>query len=114
MKIYALDFPGHEGLVKPEMVIPRGDSPAGRAIDTGKPLVARGAELDEYASEVVRLLRAEGLQTICCIPLTNRARTVGTLNLASRRLDGFSAADIEFVPQVAAQMAIAGANTIAF
>src|SRR5712692_7487558 len=114
LKIYALDFPGHEGLVKPEMVIPRGDSPAGRAIDTGKPLVARGAELDEYASEVVRVLRAEGLQTICCIPLTNRARTFGTLNLSSRRLDVFSAADIELVQQVAAQIAIAVENAMAF
>src|SRR5260370_31252781 len=114
MKIYALDFPGNEGLVKPEMVIPRGASAAGRAIDTGKPLVARGAELDEYASEVVRLLRAEGLQTICCIPLTNRARTFGTLNLASRRLDVFSAADIELVQQVTAQIAIAVENAMAF
>src|SRR5258707_11145022 len=114
LKIYALDFPGHQGVLKPEMVIPRGDSPAGRAIDTGKPLVARGAELDEYASEVVRVLRAEGLQTICCIPLTNRARTFGTLNLASRRLDVFSATDIEFVQQVASQIALAVENALAF
>src|ERR1700675_3391245 len=114
LKIYALDFPGHQGLLKPEMVVSRGDSPAGRAIEAGKPLVARGAELDEYASDVVRLLRAEGLQTICCIPLTNRARTFGTLNLASRRLDVFSAADIEFVQQVAAQIALAVENAMAF
>jgi len=114
LKIYALDFPGHQGLLKPEMVIPRGDSPAGRAIDAGKPLVARGAELDEYASELVKLLRAEGLQTICCIPLTNRARTFGTLNLASRRLDVFSATDIEFVQQVASQIALAVENALAF
>jgi formate hydrogenlyase transcriptional activator len=114
LKIYALDFPGHQGLLKPEMVIPRGDSPAGRAIDAGKPLVARGAELDEYSSEIVKLLRAEGLQTICCIPLTNRGRTFGTLNLASRRLDVFGAADIEFVQQVAAQIAIAVENAMAF
>src|ERR1700726_1303380 len=114
LKIYALDFPGHQGLLKPEMVVSRTDSPAGRAIEMGKPLVAHGAELDEYASEVVRLLRAEGLQTICCIPLTNRARTFGTLNLASRRLDVFSATDIEFVQQVAAQIAIAVENAMAF
>src|SRR5882762_9063936 len=56
LKIYALDFPGHQGLLQPEMVVSRGDSPAGRAIESGKPLVARGAELEEYASEVVRLL----------------------------------------------------------
>src|ERR1700687_1814888 len=114
LKIYALDFPGHQEFFNPETVIPRDASPAGRAIAEGRPLIARGAELDKYPSEVVRQLRAEGLQMICCIPLTNRARTFGTLNLASRSTDAFSAADIEFVQQVAAQIAIAVENALAF
>jgi formate hydrogenlyase transcriptional activator len=114
LKIYALDFPGHQGFFKPETVVPRDASPAGRAIAQGKTLVASGAELDEYPSEIVRQLRAEGLQTICCIPLTNRARTFGTLNLASRSAEGFNARDIEFVQQVAAQIAIAVENALAF
>src|SRR6266403_2919111 len=114
LKIYALDFPGHQGFFKPESVVPRDSSPAGRAIAQGQTLVASGAELDEYQSEIVRQLRAEGIETICCIPLTNRARTFGTLNLASRSADGFSAADIEFVQQVAAQIAIAVENALAF
>jgi formate hydrogenlyase transcriptional activator len=114
LKIYALDFPGRQGLLKPEMTIPRDASPAGRAIVEARTLVARGAELDQYASEVVRLLRAEGLQVICCIPLTNRGRTFGTLNLASRRTDAFSVTDIELVQQVAAQVAIAVENALAF
>jgi formate hydrogenlyase transcriptional activator len=114
LKIYALDFPGRQGLLKPEMTIPRDVSPSGRAISEGRPVVSRGAELDQYQGELVRLLRAEGLQTVCCIPLTNRGRTFGTLNLASRRTDVFSAADIELVQQVAAQVAIAVENALAF
>jgi len=114
LKIFALDFPGHQGFFKPETVVPRDSSPAGRAIAQGKTLVVSGAELDEYQSDVVRQLRAEGLQTICCIPLTNRGRTFGTLNLASRNTDGFNAGDIEFVQQVAAQIAIAVENALAF
>jgi formate hydrogenlyase transcriptional activator len=114
LKIYALDFPGRQGLLKPEMIIPRDASPAGRAIAEVRTLIARGAELDQYKSEVVRLLRTEGLQTICCIPLTNRGRTFGTLNLASRRLDVFSAPDIELVQQVSAQVAIAVENAVAY
>jgi formate hydrogenlyase transcriptional activator len=114
LKIYALDFPGHQGFLKPETVIPRDTSPAGRAIAEGRPLLVRGAELDAYPSETVQFLRAEGLQMICCIPLTNRARTFGTLNLASRSTDAFNAADIEFVQQVAAQIAIAVENALAF
>jgi formate hydrogenlyase transcriptional activator len=114
LKIHALDFPGRQGLLKPEMTIPREASPAGRAIAEGRPLIARGAELDQYSSEVVRLLRTEGLQTICCIPLANRGRTFGTLNLASRRVDAFTPLDIELIQQVAAQIAIAVENALAF
>ena len=114
LKIHALDFPGRQGLLKPEMTIPREASPSGRAMAEGRTLISRGAELDQYSSEVVRLLRAEGLQVICCIPLTNRGRTFGTLNLASRRLDVFSPEDIELVQQVAAQVAIAVENALAF
>src|SRR5712672_646512 len=114
LKIYALDFPGHQGFFKAESVVPRDASPAGRAIAEGKTLVARGAELDIYPSEIVRQLRAEGMQTICCIPLTNRARTFGTLNLASRSTEGFNLADVEFVQQVAAQIALAVENALAF
>src|ERR1700722_4700557 len=87
LKIYALDFPGRQGLIKPELTIPRESSPAGRAIIENRTLISRGAEMDQYSSEIVRILRSEGIQIICCIPLSNRGRTFGTLNLASRRAD---------------------------
>jgi formate hydrogenlyase transcriptional activator len=114
LKIYALDFPGRQGLIKPELTIPRESSPAGRAIFENRTLISRGAEMDQYSSEVVRILRSEGMQIICCIPLSNRGRTFGSLNLASRRTDVFAPADIELVQQVAAQIAIAVENAIAF
>jgi formate hydrogenlyase transcriptional activator len=114
LKIHALDFPGRQSLIKAELTIPRESSPAGRAIIENRTLISRGAEMDQYSSEVVRLLRSEGMQIICCIPLTNRGRTFGSLNLASRRTDGFTPADIELVEQVAAQIAIAVENAIAF
>ena len=107
-------FPAASRLIKPELTIPRESSPAGRAIIENRTLISRGAEMDQYSSEVVRLLRSEGMQIICCIPLTNRGRTFGTLNLASRRTDGFTPADIELVQQVAAQIAIAVENALAF
>ena len=114
LRIYALDFPGHQDIFKPELTIPREDSPAGHAIANGQPLIASGAELDRYPSQIVRTLRAEGLQTICCIPLINHGRTFGTLNLASRREDAFPAQDVELLQQVAAQVAIAVENALAF
>jgi formate hydrogenlyase transcriptional activator len=114
LKIFALDFPGRQQLIKQEVVIPRDASPAGHAIATGKPLLARGEELDRYPSEIVRTLRAEGLQTICCIPLINHGHTFGTLNLSSRRIDAFTPPDVELLQQVGSQIAIAVENALAF
>jgi formate hydrogenlyase transcriptional activator len=114
LKIYALDFPGRQQLIKQEMIVPRDASPAGHAISTGKPLLARGAELHQYSSEIVRTLRNEGIQTICCVPLINHGDTFGTLNLASRRIDAFTPQDIELLLQVGGQIAIAVENALAF
>ncbi|MGB4783162.1 MAG: GAF domain-containing protein, partial [Candidatus Acidiferrum sp.] len=114
LRIHALDFPGNQGIFKPETTVPRDNSPAGRAIATGRPLVARGSELDQYHSEIIRVLRAEGLQAVCCTPLTHHGSTFGTLNLASRRIDAFTAQDVELLQPVGAQIAIAVENALAF
>jgi formate hydrogenlyase transcriptional activator len=114
LKIYALDFPSNPEIFKAETIVPADDSPAGRAIASGKPLVVSGAALDAYKTEIVRTLRTEGLQSACCIPLTNQGRTFGTLNLASRRDDAFRPEDVELLQQVSAQIAIAVENALAF
>jgi formate hydrogenlyase transcriptional activator len=114
LKIYALDFPGREGLIKSEVTIPREISPSGDAIASGKPVCARGVDLDRYPSEVMRILRNDGIQTICCIPLITRGRTFGTLNVASRRLDAFPGRDMQLLQPVGAQIAIAVENAFAF
>jgi formate hydrogenlyase transcriptional activator len=114
LKIHALDFPGHQGLFKQEITIPCDVSPAGHAISTGQLLLARGAELDRYPSEIIRILRGEGIQTVCCVPLVTHSHTFGSLNLASRRLDAFPPQDVELLQQVAAQIAIAVENALAF
>jgi formate hydrogenlyase transcriptional activator len=114
LRIYAFYFPSNQNIFKPDTVVPLENTPAGRAIATGQPCLARGAELDGYSSEVVSILRAEGLQAVCCVPLIHRDRTFGTLNLASRRLDAFTQADVELLQPVGAQIAIAVENALAF
>ena len=114
LRIYAYYFPPNQNIFKPDTIVPLENTPAGRAIATGLPCLARGSELDRYPSEVVSILRAEGVQAICCVPLVHRDRTFGTLNLASRRLDTFTPADVELLQPVGAQIAIAVENALAF
>src|SRR5467141_3864519 len=75
LKIHALDFPGRPGLLTREITVPRDTSPSGHAISTGLPLLARGAELERYSSEIIAMLRSDGIQTICCVPLITHGRT---------------------------------------
>jgi formate hydrogenlyase transcriptional activator len=114
LKIHSLDFPGKQNIFKPETFVPRDTTPAGRAISTSQPLIARGSELDHFDTEIIRTLRAEGLLAVCCIPLIHHGHTFGTLNLASKRIDSFSSEDVELLQPVAAQIAIAVENALAF
>jgi len=114
LKIHALDFSSRPGLFHQEITVPLETTPSGVCFTTAQPLLARGVEIDRFSNEIIRTLRAEGVQTICCVPLITQGRTFGTLNLASRREDAFPPQDIELLQQVAAQIAIAVENALAF
>src|SRR2546425_10855775 len=114
LKIHALDFPGNQSLFKQEITVPRDISPSGQAIASGQPFLARGAEIDRYQNEIIRSLRTSGVQTMCCVPLITHGQAFGTLNVAGRRVDAFSPQDVELLQQVAAQIAIAVENALAF
>src|SRR5882762_10415633 len=114
LKIHDLDFPGHQNLIKQEVTVPRGTSPSDQPIADGQPFLARGTEIDRYQNDVIRALRATGVQTMCCVPLITHGQAFGTLNVASRRDDAFSPQDVELLQQVAAQIAIAVENALAF
>jgi formate hydrogenlyase transcriptional activator len=81
---------------------------------SAKPAVFHGAELDQFPAELVRVLQEKGLTSVCCVPLLSKGRAFGTLNLASRRLDAFTEGDAELLNRVAAQIAIAVENALAF
>jgi formate hydrogenlyase transcriptional activator len=56
----------------------------------------------------------EGLKTGCILPLVSRNRILGVLCLGRREENAFGRADIEFLAQVASQIAIAVENTSAY
>jgi formate hydrogenlyase transcriptional activator len=115
LKIHALDLPGNANkLPKSEFTVSMEDTPAGQCFSSGQVLVARGGELDRFNIEVIRFLRREGVEVLCCVPLSTHGRSFGTINLASRDPQAFSANDVELLQQVATQVAIALENALAF
>jgi formate hydrogenlyase transcriptional activator len=114
LKIHALDTPIKIPESKTEFTISQEGSPAGLAMARGEVLIARGAEIDRFHPDVVRFLREQRVQVVCCVPLITQGRAFGTINFASRNEQNFSKPDVELLRQVASQVAIALENALAF
>jgi len=109
-----LDFPEGKGLIYEGIPVPIEDSPGGVAFTERRPVLINAEGLQRFESEFVTKLKAEGVQSICCLPLITPGRILGTLNLASLRDSHFTPDDMDLLAQVASQIAIALENALAF
>jgi formate hydrogenlyase transcriptional activator len=114
MHIRALDFPGGKGYLQPEMSLPSDQTPSGRAFSTRQPVLIDPGELERINPQLAALVAAEGLRSGVSLPLLTPERALGALNLASLRENAFSPEDIDFLRQVARQIAIAVENAFAY
>src|SRR5262249_8364208 len=69
--------------------------------------------LSKYEWPNNQLLRF-GLQSVCFLPLAVGDRIVGTLNIGSLQESAFDQTDLDFLRQVAAQIAIAIDNALSY
>src|SRR5580700_6206658 len=114
LRVRALDFSGGQGLIHEEMSVPIEKSPAGQAFSARLPQRYSRTDLERFDSDITRRLIAEGMRVECCIPLITREQALGTLNVASFRDSAFPQEDQDLLSQVAAQVAIAVENALAF
>ena len=103
------DFPLNRGLMRAIQVSPS-ETPAGRSMQERKPMVFSKEQLQGFDDEVARGLLAEGLQSLCCVPLMRPKGPLGVVVLGSTRLDAFRSEDVELINQVAIQLAVAIEN----
>src|SRR5438105_258903 len=111
--MWAVEFEG-TGRIREHMFVPVEGSPAGRAFTTSEPALFGRADLAALDSEVARLLLAEGLQSMCSVPLIVHERKLGTLSIGRVGGDPFVDCDAELLSSVAKQVAFAVENALAF
>jgi formate hydrogenlyase transcriptional activator len=113
-KLHALDFPGSKGLVKQDVVVsPAADDPGRRAFETLKPVIATLPDAQGFGAEY-KVALAEGIKSICFIPLVSRGRALGTLTVARAHEALFTEHEVEFLSRAAGQIAIAIENALAY
>ena len=111
--MWAIEFEG-KGLIKEHMLVPVAGSPAGVAFTTGEPRRFERADLVAFESEVGAALLAEGIQSMCTVPLTVHDRRLGTLSIGRLGTEPFTACDSELLASVASQVAFSVENSLAF
>jgi len=111
LRVYALDFPNSKGMIREEFLIGTNEDSRGAiAFRTGEPTSFLCSEVELLDP----LAKAEGLESVCHIPLISRNHTLGLLSLARLTPIPFSARDMEFLTLVANQVAIAVENALAY
>ena len=77
---------------------------------TSRPLAFSKKELQTFEAEIAQSLLAEGVQSLCCVPMMRPKGPLGVLFLGSTRKDAFRPDDLQLLDQVAAQLALAIEN----
>jgi formate hydrogenlyase transcriptional activator len=114
LRLYAVAFPGGKGFLQEDLVYPIEGSPSGTAFRTMKPLTLQSPFTGWLHYPIVQIAVREDLKSFCFLPLISRHRAIGTLVLGRLRDDAFRQADIDFLGQVANQVALAVENALAF
>ncbi len=96
-----------------ERVSPEG-MPSEVAFATGKPVVAHDTDMDRYPSPRFRHYVDLGCKSVCSVPLVTSNSTLGTLEIVRTSAQSWAQEDVEFLAQVARQIAIAAENALAY
>jgi formate hydrogenlyase transcriptional activator len=102
------------GFSSKPIVIPLDNTAAGVTFQRGVAAVFSRSELERLGWEGAAALEAEGIESMCCVPLVTRKGKLGTLYVASTRPAAFSESDVTLLGRTSVQMAIAIENARAY
>ena len=97
---------------KPPASTPFEQTPTIAALKSRRPYYIPDTAAEERFPIVLDLLRANGVQSACILPLFTAQRELGGLHFGSLTKNAYSEEDIEFMGQVARQVAVAVDNAL--
>jgi formate hydrogenlyase transcriptional activator len=98
--------------VEPGLELPMVENVRQLVWENQQPLVISHLEHDARFPIVSNMLLQDGVQSLCVLPLTTAQRRVGAMAFGSIEASAYDAADLEFLRQVAVQVAVAVDNAL--
>jgi len=114
LRAYALDFQGGGDILQEGELIDAQGTITAHVFRTGKPWVGRIEDVLESGLEVNPKWLELGFKVGCVLPLASRHRILGTLGLRRRDDTMYTDEEVNFLIQVANQIAVAVENALAY
>lgn len=95
---------GHEGQVE--------ETPDGLVWHTQRPILVANLLEERRWPKVTQCMQEDGVNSFCVVPLTTAVRRLGAMGFLSLEKDAYGETDLEFLQQVAKQIAVAVDNVL--
>ena len=100
--------------ISPGLELPVEESPGGLVWKTQQPLTVNDVAQEPRFPRLMALLRENGVQSFCVVPLTTAQRRLGAMGFGSLQRRTYQEADLNFMQQVAKQIAVAVENALGY
>jgi formate hydrogenlyase transcriptional activator len=111
MRLHLLAVP-EESKVKPGLEFSIDESSGGFVWKTQQSLMVEDTSVDDRFPATTPLLRENGVQSYCVVPLTTALRRLGAMGFGSLQKRAYQAHEISFMQEVAKQVAVAVDNVL--
>src|SRR5260370_19995257 len=91
-----------------------GSTPSGKVWDTQEPFLVPDVQTETSFPALMEALRQEGVRSFCVVPLTTAQRRLGTIGFGKLEPHHYDASEVDFMQQVARQVAVAVDNALNF
>jgi formate hydrogenlyase transcriptional activator len=114
MRLHTLEMPNQSCDVLGCQELPVAESPGGWVWQHQQPLLVSDVEKETRFPRVTEVMRQQGVKSYCVVPLTTAQRRLGALGFGSLQEATYDGSDLEFLQQVANQVAVAVDNALAY
>lgn len=113
MRLHILEVP-QSGRIVPGFELPIDESAGGWVWQHQQSLVCTNVEKETRFPKVIQMIREEGIRSFCMVPLTTARRRLGALSVGSLEEHHYGEAGLEFLQQIAKQVAVAVENALSY
>jgi len=98
--------------ISPGLELPVDESPGGLVWKSQQPLTVDDVMQERRFPKLMAMLRENGVQSFCAVPLTTAQRRLGAMGFGSLQRRPYQEAELNFMQQVAKQVAVAVDNAL--